>query len=95
MWIILSIWNPEQSPVPSAKFTRCDVPMQLMQVTDHRGRCRVRGVMLSYNGNWGFDLEDVMEAMEEGVEGTELTEFMKVRPFYIDLHDRCVYCVVS
>ena len=94
MWIILSIRNPEQSPVPSTKFfKRCDVPMQLMQVADNRNRCRVRGVMLTYNGNWGFDLEDIMDVIEQGVEGLELTQFMAEHPFYNDLHNRCVCCV--
>ena len=95
MWIMLHIRNPEQSPVPAAKFTLCDVPMQLMQVADNRNRCRVRGVMLTYNGNWGFDLEDIMEVIEEGVDGTELTEYLKQHQFYIDLHNRCVYCIFS
>jgi hypothetical protein len=94
MWIILSIRNPEQSPVPSTKFfKRCDVPMQLMQVADNRNRCRVRGVMLTYNGNWGFDLEDIMDVIEQGVEGLELTQFMAEHPFYNDLLNRCVCCV--
>ncbi len=74
---------------------RCDVPMQLMQVCDNRGRCRVRGVMISYNGNWGFDLEDVMDAIEGGIQGTELILYLKQHSFYLALFDRCVFFVVS
>jgi hypothetical protein len=95
MWIILSIRSPGQSPVPSAKFISGDVPMQLMQVCDNRGRCRVRGLMVSYNGNWGFDLEDVMDVIEKGIPGTELTLYLKQHPFYLALFNRCVFVVVS
>ena len=92
---MLTIWNPEQSLVPSAKFISCDVPMQLMQVCGNRGRCRVRGLMASYNGNWGFDLEDVMDVIERGIQGTELTLYLKQHPFYLALFNRCVFVVVS
>ncbi len=46
-------------------------------------------------GNWGFDLEDVMDVIEKGIPGTELTLYLKQHPFYLALFDRCVFVVVS
>ena len=49
---------------------------------------RVRGIMLTYHGEWGYDLPDIAKAIDAGIVGDELTAILEGHPYYTELADK-------
>jgi hypothetical protein len=89
MWLACAMFGKAAIEVPLIDET---IPVHNLPhgvtLADIQEGKRVRGIMLTYHGDWGFDLPEISKTIDAGIVGDELTAMLAGHPYYMDLADK-------
>ena len=89
MWMACAILGKAAITVPSIddSIPVYDLPHGITTEDIQEGK-RIRGILLTYHGQWGYELPDIVRALDRGIEGDELTDILAGHPYYKELADQ-------
>ena len=89
MWLACAIAGKPAIELPLIDETipAYDLPHGVTLIDIQEGK-RVRGILMTYHGQWGYELPEIAKAIDANTAGDELTAIMAEHPFYVDLADK-------